>query len=217
MLALAGSRAYYRTVGHGVAHCERCGGDRPYRQRSGRRWFQLLGIPVVPGDSAGEHLRCTVCRTCYRVDLLAVPTVEQMRVALRAATTAAALAMLWAGGKASPAARQRAVELIMTAGSPEYCESQLAVALAAARPVAAASLTCGPVPGLKPAIETFAIQLEAQAAEWFLARVLQVGLADGALSAVERDVAGTIARYLGMTRARARDVISVAEAAAQAG
>ena len=68
-----------------------------------------------------------------------------------------------------------------------------------------------------PAIEAFSVQLEIPAREWFLAKVVEVGLADGSLSAAERDVAGTVARYLGMSAARGRDVISLAEEAAQAG
>ncbi len=119
------SRVYYRTIASGVFHCERCGGDRPYRHRTGRRWAQLLGLPVVPLENTGDHLRCTICRTCYRVELLAVPTVEQMQAALRNAATAAALAMLWAGGSDSEAARRRAVELIVGSGSPGYSEPDL--------------------------------------------------------------------------------------------
>ena len=64
-----GSGIYYRTIASGIFHCERCGGDRPYRHRTGRRWAQFLGIPVMPLDRTGEHLRCTICRTCYRVEL----------------------------------------------------------------------------------------------------------------------------------------------------
>ena len=61
------------------------------------------------------------------------------------------------------------------------------------------------------------MQLEGHAREWFLAKVVEVGLADGPLSAAERDVASTVARYLGMSQSRGQDVISLAEQAAQAG
>src|ERR1022692_2916169 len=116
MLALVGSRVWYRTIGHGIFHCERCGGDRPYRHRSGRRWVHLLGVPVAALGDTGEHLRCTCCHTCYRVELLAVPTVEQMLVALLAGTKAAVLAMLGAGGAGSAIARRRGVQMIRDAG-----------------------------------------------------------------------------------------------------
>jgi hypothetical protein len=224
MLVKVGSRVYYRTLAVGDFHCERCGGDRPYRHRSGRRWVHVLGLPVVPLDRTGEHLRCTICRTCYRIELLAVPTMEQMQAALLVATTAAALAMLSAGGSASDVARRRAVELIMSAGSPQYGEPDLKLALGYRdQPLTEApeapptALACGPVPGLRAAIETVAIQLDLHAREWFLARVIRVGIADGPLSPAERDVVGTIARYLGLSQAQAQDVILLTEDAAQAG
>jgi tellurite resistance protein len=217
MLALVGSRVWYRTIGHGVFHCERCGGDRPYRHRSGRRWAHLLGVPVAALGDTGEHLRCTHCHTCYRVELLAVPTVDQMLVALLAGTKAAVLAMLRAGGAGSAIARRRGVRMIRDAGAPEFDDSRLASALADPEGAAQLPEADGPVVGLRPAIEAFSVQLDIPAREWFLARVVEVGLADGSLSAAERDVAGTVARYLGMSAARGRDVISLAEEAAQAG
>src|SRR6266567_475820 len=174
MLALVGSRVWYRTVGHGVFHCERCGGDRPYRRRSGRRWAHLLGVPVASLGDTGEHLRCTICRTCYRVDLLAVPTMEQMLVALLAGTKAAVVAMLRAGGSASQAARRRGIQLIRDAGAPEYDDGRLATALA--DPEAAPRLpdADGAVVALRPAIEAFSVQLEIPAREWFLAKIVEV-------------------------------------------
>ncbi len=207
MLVVVGLRVCYRTVGHGVFHCERCGGDRPYRHRSGRRWAHLLGIPLIRLGSTGEHLICAACRTCYRVELLAVPTSEQMQTALLAGTTAAMLAILRAGGADCPAARRLAIAAIRSAGAPDYDDAGLEAALGCA----------GPAAGLRPAVEAFAVQLEAHASEWFLARVVQVGLADGPLTAAERQVAEAIARYLGMTQDRGRCVISLTEDAAQAG
>jgi hypothetical protein len=218
MLALVGSRVCYRTIGHGVFHCERCGGDRPYRHRSGRRWAHLLGVPVALLGDTGEHLRCTICRTCYRTELLAVPTVEQMFVALLAGTKAAVLAMLRAGGAGSPAARRRGMAMIRAAGAPDYHDGRLLAALAGAGPgPAVPGAADDAVPRLRPAVEALAIQLETQAREWFLAKVVEVGLADGALSEGERAVARTIAGHLGMSPAHGRDVISLTEEGAQAG
>lgn len=208
MRVLTGSRVCYRTIGRGVFHCERCGGDRPYLHRSGRRWLHVLGLPVAARGDTGEHLRCAICRTCYRVELLAVPTVDQMAMALLAGTTAAVLAMLGAGGLVSAAARRRGIELIRAAGAESYDDERLFDALG--------ERSAGQ-PALRPALEAFAVQLECPAREWFLAKVVEVGLADGSLSAAERDVACTVARHLGMSPARGRAVISLAERAAQAG
>ncbi len=216
MLAMTGSRVCYRTIGRGVFHCERCGGDRPYQHRSGRRWLHLLGVPVAALGGTGEHLRCAVCHTCYRVELLAVPTVDQMEIALLAGTRAAVLAMLGAGGTGSLAARRRGIELIRTAGADGYDELRLAAALGE-EPAGDAAAPDEPAVGLRPALEAFSVQLEGHARDWFLAKVVEVGLADGPLSAAERDVASTVARYLGMSQSRGKDVISLAEQAAQAG
>jgi hypothetical protein len=217
MLVIVGLRVYYRTLATGVFHCERCGGDRPYRQRSGRRWAHVFGLPIMPLDRTGEHLRCTICRTCYRVELLAVPTVEEMQAAMLAATTGAALAMLAAGGAASQVARRRATELIMTAGAPQFSDADLKLALYGDDDLRLSRMGGAPVPGLRAAVETFAVQLETRAKEWFLGRVVQVGLADGPLSDAEREVVGTVARDLGLSQAQAQDVIALTEEAAQAG
>ena len=223
MLALVGARVWYRTVGRGVFHCERCGGDRSYLHRSGRRMAHVLGVPVASLGGTGEHLRCTICRTCYRVDLLAVPTIAQMLVALEAGTTAAVLEMLRAGA-AGPAARRRGIEMIRAAGAPDVHDGWLTAALS--DPGAAGQSSAYPSTGdlpqdaegaavsLRPVIEALAIQLDIYAREWFLAQVVQVGLADGPLTAAQRSVAGDVARYLGMTASRGEDVISLVEEAA---
>ena len=212
MAGSVGSAVRYRTIGRGIFHCERCGGDRPYRHRARRRFLPPFGSAAAAPGTVMEHLSCAVCGTCYRLELLAVPTMSQMQIALLAGTTAAVIAMLSADGAAAApgqAATCRAVDTIRAAGAPDFDEACLAVALARD--------TAGQVGRLRPAIEAFAIQLDPQAREWFLARVVQVGLADGALSDGQRDVAGIIARYLGLTRAMARAVIVRTEEAAQAG
>ena len=48
MLIFFGLRVFYRTAGQGTFHCQRCGGDREYRHKVGRRWFTLFFIPVIP-------------------------------------------------------------------------------------------------------------------------------------------------------------------------
>ena len=48
MLIIFGLRVFYRTIAQGTFHCRRCGGDRPYRHRVGRRWFTLFFLPVIP-------------------------------------------------------------------------------------------------------------------------------------------------------------------------
>lgn len=221
-MLVAGTTVIYKVVGERIVHCERCGGDRPFRRRSGRRWVRLLGVPVYPLATTGEHLRCTACRTCYRVELLGVPTLGQMQVALLDGTKAAVLTMLAAGDPASRVARGRAADLVSAAGADEYDEDGLAADLAGPDGGEAAGDGSGQQQVstgsfLRRAVERLALQLEPHAREWFLSNVVQVGLADGSLSPSERDVVGAVARHLGMSQARADEVIVLAEQAAQAG
>lgn len=206
----------YRPVADGIVHCERCGGDRPYRRWSGRRFFHLLFVPVAPLDRTGEHVQCTICKTCYRVELLAVPTTGQMLTALAAGSRAAALAMLRAGNRASRPARRRAIQAIRSSGTPGYDDARLAADLGCCRPPGPAAAR-GRAAEAGPAVRALAVQLEAHAREWFLAEMVRIGLADGPLTDAERHAARRIAEHLGMTQAHAQDVIWLTEEAAPTG
>ena len=120
LLIIFGLRVFYRTIAQGTFHCRRCGGDRPYRHRAGRRWFTLFFLPVIPLNSAGEHVQCATCRTRYVTDVLSLPTTAQMQAALPAGMRAAVSAMLRSGDPASPVARQRAIEAVVGAGMPGF-------------------------------------------------------------------------------------------------
>ena len=106
MLLIWGLRVFYHTVGQGTFHCRKCGGDRQYRRRAGRRFFTLFFIPVIPLNRTGEHVQCMTCKTRYVMDVLTLPTAAQMQAALPAGMRAAATAMLLAGDRGSAAARQ---------------------------------------------------------------------------------------------------------------
>jgi len=210
LLIIFGLRVFYRTIGLGTFHCQRCGGDREYRHRAGRRWFTLFFIPVIPLSKAGEHVQCTACGARYRMDVLSLPTVAQMQVALPAGMRAAAVAMLRAGGGSSAPARRRAVDAIKGAGLADYDDAALDADLAGpARPGQ-------PGPELAGPLNRLTTQLAAPAREWFLAEAVRIGLADGPLSDDERHAAREIAAQLGMTPAQARGVISMTEEGASA-
>jgi hypothetical protein len=197
-LGLIGVRFYFKTTGHGTVHCYRCGGDRPYRRCTGRRWFQVLLIPVIPLDRIGEHLQCRTCRTRYRLEVLSIPTSAAMQVALPAGALAAVTMMLQAGDPDSQAARSRAIDIVQAAGLTGYDDAALTadLALADGRRLANAE-----------SLATLAIQLTMPAPEWFLADAIRVGLADGPLSDSERGAARLIAAHLGLTAAQAQGVI----------
>ncbi len=202
MLLIWGLRVFYRTIGQGVFHCKRCGGDRQYRLRSGRRFFTLFFIPIIPLNKVGEHVQCLTCKTRYHTNALALPTAEQMQAALPAGMRAAASAMLRSGDQGSLQARRKAIEAITGAGAQGYNEAALDSDLAQSPEYVA------------PALNQVGEQLAAQAKEWFLAEVVRIGMSDGPLSDAERQAAQAVAADLGMTQAQAYGVISMTERAA---
>ncbi len=202
MLIIFGIRVFYRTIAQGTFHCRRCGGDRQYRHRVGRRWFTLFFIPVIPLNKVGEHVQCTTCRTRYVTDALSLPTTAQMQAALPAGMRAAASAMLRSGDPSSPAARQRAIEAIIGAGMPGYSEAMLDDDLRQ------------PFEAIRPALNQVGSQLTVQAREWYLADVIRIALADGQLTDSERLAAQAIGADLGMTQAQALGVIAMTEQSA---
>ena len=209
-MLIFGLRVFYRAIGQGVFHCQRCGGDREYRHRAGRRWITVLFIPVIPLTKAGEHVRCAMCGTWYRMGVLALPTSAQMLTALPAGVRAAATVVLCAGGGDSAAARRRAIDAIKGAGLEDYDDAALDADLATS------ARSANPAQDLAGPLNRLAIQLAVPAREWFLAEAVRIGLADGTLSDDERHVAREIAAQLGMTPAQARGVISMTEEGASA-
>ena len=204
MLIIWGLRVFYRTIGQGMFHCRRCGGDRHYRLRSGRRFFTLFFIPIIPLNKVGEHVQCLTCKTRYHTSALAAPTAAQMQAALPVGMRAAASAMLRSGDPGSLPSRRKAIEAITGAGAQGYDEAALDRDLAQSLDYVA------------PALSQVGQQLAVQAREWFLAEVVRIGMADGPLSDAERQAAQAIAADLGMTQAQAYGVISMTERAATA-
>jgi hypothetical protein len=203
---LFGLRVYFRDIGEGMFYCQRCGGDRAYRRRAGRRWFHIFFIPVIPLDRVGEDIRCGTCRTRYRTGVLALPTSAQMQAALPAGMQAAATTMLRAGDPGSPPARRRVIGAVRRAGLDDYGDAALDEELA----------RCLSDEDVAIPVNTLAGQLAVQGREWFLAEVVRVGLADGPLNDEERRAARMIAGHLGMTAAQAYGVISLTEEGATA-
>ena len=202
MLIILGLRAFYRTIARGTFHCRRCGGDRGYRHRSGRRWFTLFFLPVIPLNSVGEHVQCTTCRTRYVMDVLSQPTTAQMQAALPVGMRAAVSAMLRSGDPAGPVSRQRAIEAVIEAGTPDYDEAMLNADLMM------------PFDSIRPALNRVGAQLTVQAREWYLAEVIRIAMADGTLTEGERHAALAIGVDLGMTQAQVVGVVAMTEQSA---
>lgn len=199
MLIIWGLRVIYRTIGQGVFFCRRCGGDRQYRQRAGRRYVTVFFIPLIPLARTGEHVQCLTCKTRYVTETLRLSTTAAMQLALVGGTRALVVAMLRAGDPVHPPARRRAIEAVRGAGDPGYDERALSADLS--RPAEAG----------QPEIAALGDQLQVQAREWYLAEAVRIALADGSLTSAERAAAGQIADSLGMTRAQAIGVIMLTE------
>ena len=197
MLIIWGFRVFFRTVGAGFFHCPRCGGDRQYRRRTGRYFFTLFFIPVIPLKRTGEHVQCTTCRTRFPLDVLSVPTTSQMSAALPEGMRAAAVTMLLSGDPLSAPARQRALEAIHGAGGKPYGPGNLEADLR--QPP---SLQNG-------ALAQVGAQLTPEAREWFLAEVVRIGIAGGPLTDRERQAAHAVAQFLGMTPAQTYGVVAM--------
>lgn len=202
MLLIWGLCVVYRTIARGMFFCRTCGGDRNYRRRTGRRFFTLFFIPVIPLARTGEHVQCVTCKTRYVTEVLRLPTAAHMQAALPAGVRALVCAMLRAGDQANVAVRRRAVEMAAGAGAQGYDDAALDADLA--RPPAAG----------RQAIATLGAQLKPEAREWYLAELIRIAMADGPLTAAERAAAGAIAADLGMTQAQAIGLIVMTEQAA---
>lgn len=199
MLIIWGLRVFYHTIGEGTFHCRKCGGDRQYRHRAGRRFFTLFFIPIIPLNKVGEHVQCTTCRTRYVMDVLSLPTAEQMQTALPAGMRAAATAVLRSGDPYNPAARQRAVAVISGAGAQGYTDANLDSDMAQTGNA------------VRDALAQVSQQLTPDAREWFLAEIVRVAMADGPLTGSERQTVQAVGSDLGMTPAQAIGVVTMIE------
>jgi zinc-ribbon family len=195
LLIIWGLRVFFRTVGSGFFHCPHCGGDRQYRRRSGRYFFTLFFIPVIPLKKVSEHVQCTICRTRFAPDVLGVPTAAEMSAALPEGMRAAAVTMLLSGDSLAASARQRALETIRGTGANWYGTGNLEADLRQPPPLGA--------------LGQVGMQLTPEAKEWFLAEVVRVGLADGPLTDRERQAAQSIAQHLAMTPAQTYGVVAM--------
>jgi hypothetical protein len=202
LLIILGLRVFHRTIAQGIFYCRRCGGDREYRHRAGRRWFTLFFLPVIPLNQVGEHVQCATCRTRYVPEVLGQPTTAQMQTALPAGMRAAVSAMLRSGDPSSPVSRQRAIEAVIGSGVLDYNEATLSADL------------MQPFEAIRPALNQVGTQLTIQAREWYLAEVIRIALADGPLSDTERQAALAIGLDLGMTQAQVVGVIAMTEQSA---
>jgi hypothetical protein len=204
-----GLHVIYRTLGRGVFFCRRCGGDREYRHRAGRRYVTVFFIPLVPLMKTGAHVQCLTCKTRYVTEVLKLLTTVQMQAALVAGMRAVVAVILRAGDPGSPLSRRRALDAVTGAGDAAYDEDALEADLAEAG-LAEPGLA-EPGDAARAKISALGAQLQVEAREWCLAEAIRIALADGSLTGTERAAAERLAAALGMTKAQAIGVIALTE------
>ncbi len=197
MLIIWGLGVFYHTIAQGAFFCRKCGGDRRYRRRAGRRFITLFFIPLIPLGKTGEHVQCATCKTRYVTEVLRLPTAAQMERALPAGMRALVSVVLRAGDPASPAARRRAIEAVTGAGAQGYDDAALDADLA--QPAGAG----------RQAIAMLGAQLQVHAREWHLAELIRIAMADGPLTGAQRAAIESVAADLGLTQAQAVGVITL--------
>jgi len=185
-------------IGTGQFHCPNCGGDREYEHRTARRFFTLFFVPVIPLDKVGEVVRCRTCRTKYDPIVLTRPTSAQLASSLPMGMRAAAAVVLRAGGN-SEAASRAAVEAVRRAGAADYDLEHVQADQG------------WPLEAVAGQLQSLAAQFSPQACERYLADAVLIGLADGPLTADERESLRWIAGNLGLTPAHATGVIATVE------
>ena len=205
LLIIWGLRVIYRTLGRGVFFCRRCGGDREYRHRTGRRYITVFFIPFIPLTKTGEHVQCLTCKTRYVTEVLKLPTTVQMQAALIGGMRAMVAIILRAGDPASPLSRRRALDAVTGAGDGGYDEEALKTDLAES------------VDTARPKISALGAQLQIEAREWCLAEAIRIAMADGPLTGAERAAAEHLAAVLGMTQAQAVGVIALIDSVSSRG
>jgi hypothetical protein len=198
-----GFKVFYKTLDTGTFLCPRCGADRAYQHRVGRKWFRLYWIPLFPvGGKINEHVRCDVCQGMFAMQALARPTSAQLSGQLLDGVRGVIVHVLRAGSMQSPEAREIAVSEVQQAGLPGYTDQTLAADLDV-------------VPGdLNALLSSLGGQLADQGKENLLRAGAKTALADGPLSDLERRVLTSTGAALGMTQAHTQGLITMAEQSA---
>jgi hypothetical protein len=203
-----GFKVRFKTVLQGAFFCPTCGGDRPFEQKQGRRWFTLFWIPVIPLKEVGEQfVECSTCRQAYKTSVLQLPTSANLSNDLTVATREATTWLLRSAPTVTPAARRHALDMLSGAASRPWSDAELDHDLG--------TLT---VDGLPGRLTTLASVLNEHGRETFFSGCVRVAAANGSVGAAEQALLDSIASSLGMSPAHARGVIAqtLEQAAARA-
>lgn len=182
MLFIWGFRMRYKIIGRGVFFCPRCGGDRSFQHRVGRRWFTFYFIPIFPtGAPRNEHVQCETCKQAFNTTVLQRPTSAQLSAQLLDAVRGAAVHVLRTGSIAVPAVRECAIAEVRKAGIPDYDDAALSADLDV-------------VPGdLSALFGELAKRLNTTGKEKLVQSAVRIAAADGAMTDMEM----TVIKHLG--------------------
>lgn len=195
MIIVGLSVFFFGSAGSGVFHCPRCGGDRRYRLKVGRRWFTLFFLPVIPLNEGGRVVQCQTCRTRFDPEVLQVATAGQIGSALPLIYRTFAVAVLRVGD--SPAARERAIRVAAAAGARPYGPAELDHDLQHLPP--------------RPDERTQHVlaQFEPNGREQIMMAAARVAVADRPVTDAERATLLGIGEYLGLSKATTLGVITL--------
>ncbi|WP_308355010.1 TerB family tellurite resistance protein [Streptomyces sp. MUM 203J] len=202
-LRLCSVHTSWHTVGDGEFFCPGCGGDRNYRRRTGRRRLTLLGVPLLPRGAAGPVIECAGCHEHFGPEALDQPTTARFSAMLRDAVHTVALAVLAAGGTASPSVVRTAVGAVRAAGYEDCTPDSLtglidALAADTGRFVAGTEGPCGAALAIElhEALDPLTPHLAGVGRESILLQGARIALADGAYIPAEREVLTTVGEAL---------------------
>lgn len=188
MLFIWGFKTLFKVIGEGIFFCPRCGADRPYKQRVGRRWFTFYFVPIFPTGAAGNpHVQCQGCQQAFTLNALKRPTSVQLSAQLLDAVRGIAVHILRTGSMQVPAARERAISEVRRAGLAEYGDADLSADLDV-------------VPGdLSTMYRELNERLAVNGKEKLVQSAVQIAAADGAVSGLEMTVIKHLGATLGLT------------------
>ena len=128
-LILFGWRGVDQTTSTGRFHCPQCDQDRPYSNKSVRRWFTLFFIPVIPLNHLGSYIECPYCGAAYNHTVLnAYPsdTESMFRATISEAVRRLLVGIAWADGQLDSKETDFAVALAQNVLGNSYTQEWFA-------------------------------------------------------------------------------------------
>ena len=182
--------------------CPRCGVDRNGAVIEQQRWYQIVGVPVVPLATLDSAVHCDECGHRAGLSVLEVLTAsaltECLALAIRFATAAMVKASIADGDGVTMEMLDEIFDLMLVSGY-EYDEVTLAADMT---DVGATALTAA----LRPLVE----ELTPHGKQGFLHRMVAIALADGELTRTEQITLVQIGVALGMAAPHINGVLATA-------